>query len=132
MPKLTANAVHNVFKDCLFRDEELVDGQPTGEFVEAEGVITRAGFHPGRLKENKEEIKALLMELPETFRQKSGGGWSFLQACEDRFGEQWGEHINIDQLLCLGIATGQAKILMPREMWSVFPGGLPYFMIVEE
>ncbi len=132
MPKLTASAVYNVFKDCLFREEELTEGQPPEGFVEAEGVITHVGFHPGRLQENKAEIKALLMELPETFRQKSGGGWSFLQACVDRFGEQWGEHRNIDQLLCQGIATGQAKILMPREVWEMFPGGMPYFMIVEE
>jgi hypothetical protein len=132
MPKLTAKAVHSVFMDCLFRDEELTDGQPPEGFVEAHGVMAHVGFHPGRLKENSGKIKALLMELPETFRQKSGGGWSFLQACVDRFEEQWGEHVNVDELLCLGVASGQARILMPREMWSALPGGMPYFMIVEE
>ena len=132
MPRLLASVVNSVFMDCLYRKEELTDGNAPEDAIVVQGVIIRAGFHPGRIKENSGEIRALLMELPETFRQKSGGGWSFLQACVDRFDMQWGEHRDIDELLCLGIASGHAKILMPREMWAVLPGGMPYFMIVEE
>ena len=44
-------------------------------------------------------------------------------------GEQWGEHMNIEQLLALGIATGQAGYPMPKEMWKMLPGGMPYFTV---
>ena len=35
----------------------------------------------------------------------------------------------MEQLLTLGIGLGYAKYLMPREMWKMFPGGMPYFQI---
>jgi len=58
-----------------------------------------------------------------------GGGWSFLQLCEDDHGEQWtGLHKVMDELLMLAIATKHARILLPRELWSALPGGMPYIM----
>jgi hypothetical protein len=35
-------------------------------------------------------------------------------------------------LLVLGIATEQATILLPREVWKTLPGGMPYFSIKTE
>jgi hypothetical protein len=35
----------------------------------------------------------------------------------------------MEQLLALGTATRQMTILMPREMWDMFPGGMPYIAI---
>lgn len=35
----------------------------------------------------------------------------------------------IDQLLAMGIASKKAAFLMPREMWSMLPGGMPYFVV---
>jgi hypothetical protein len=29
----------------------------------------------------------------------------------------------------LGIATKQAEILLPREMWPALPGGMPYIAV---
>jgi hypothetical protein len=122
--KLTAKRVEEIILDCLFRE-----GEPTESRVEVEVVMARLGFHPERVESHREEIREMLAELPESFREEVGGGWSFLQACETKDGKHWGEHSNIDQLLALGIATGQAKILMPRDMWGIFPGGMPYFAI---
>lgn len=87
------------------------------------------GFNPSRLAEHKQEIKEMLECLSDEFRADKGGGWSFLQACVTKDGDQWGEHQNINELLALGIATGQAKILMHRELWSALPGGMPYFVV---
>ena len=123
--KLTAEKVNEIFMDCLFKD-----GEDTSEHVKAEGVITKVGFHPTRLKTHKDEIRQLLSELPTNFRSTSGGGWSFLNACIDANGNHWGEYRSIDELLCLGIATKQAKILFPKEMWSAFPGSMPYFSVL--
>jgi hypothetical protein len=54
---------------------------------------------------------------------------SFLNACMTKDDNQWGEHQNMEQLLALGIAIGYARILLPRNMWSVLPGGVPYFSV---
>ena len=123
--KLTAEKVNEIFMDCLFKD-----GEDTSGHIAAEGVVTKVGFHPMRLEAHKEDIRQLLQDLPVNFRSDQGGGWSFLQACVDNQDNQWGEHRSIDQLLCLGIATKQAKILFPKEMWSAFPGSMPYFSVL--
>jgi hypothetical protein len=44
-------------------------------------------------------------------------------------GKQWGEHSNIEELLCLGTAIGKVHFQFPRDMWSMFPGGMPYFSV---
>lgn len=95
-------------------------------------VFIEVGFHPERLESHKQEIKNLLMGLPRQFREKEGGGWSFLQACMDKDGNQWGEHKDVEALVCLGIATGQAKFQLPRDMWKVLPGGMPYFVVLDK
>ncbi len=76
--------VNAVFMDCLFRD-----GEDTSRHVKAEGIVGDVGFHPERLESHKAEIVAMLDELPDQFKESSGGGWSFLNACMDRHGNQW-------------------------------------------
>ncbi len=124
MTTLSAENVRRVFENCLFRD-----GEPTSDAIIAEVVMHSFGFNPSRLAEHKQEIKEMLECLSDEFRADKGGGWSFLQACVTKDGDQWGEHQNINELLALGIATGQAKILMHRELWSALPGGMPYFVV---
>lgn len=128
--RLTAESVEQVFLDCLFRDDELVDGKPEIEPIKAEGIIQNLGFHPVRLHDHKKRIIELLMELPQEFFQNGGGGWSFLNACIDKQGNHWGEHRNIEQLFCLGIGLDLVKFTLPRDMWNVLPGGMPYVTIL--
>jgi hypothetical protein len=125
---LAAERVEQVFRDCLFRDDESTDDR-----VVAEGVINTFGLHPGRLAEHRAEIGQLLRELPGPFMQSQGGGWSFLNACMDRHGVQWtGLHRTMDELFVLGIATGQADYLLPRELWQALPGGMPYIVVRDD
>lgn len=123
MKTLTSENVESVFRACLFRD-----GEDTSQAKIVEGVVNKFGFHPERVAAHKTEIAEMLNGLPDEFRADKGGGWSFLNACMTKSGDQWGEHRNIEQLLALGIASGQAKMLLPREMWQ--PGGMPYFSVV--
>jgi hypothetical protein len=117
-----------IFMDCLFKP-----GEPTDDHVKAEGVVGNVGFHPGRLAAYGEQIGELLNELPDDFKASGGGGMSFLNACMDRHGNQWtGEHRTMEQLFQLGVASGKALCLLPREMWSALPGGMPYFVVVGE
>lgn len=128
--KLNAANVQQVLMDCLFTDEELKElgGKDEAEkvAVKAEGVVSKFGFNPKKLEKHAPDIKSMLDQLPDPFKKSKGGGWSFLNACEDKDGVQWGEHRSIDELLCLGIATKQASILAPRDMWPMLPGGMPY------
>lgn len=128
--KLTSAAVQKLFFECMFKEEELKEGQPTIPYLQIEAIRGSYGFHPERIVANRAAIKELLDELPEPFRE--GGGWSFLQACMDKHGEQWAEHENIEQLMVLGLATGWVSYVAPRAVWKVMPGGMPYFVIHPE
>ena len=122
---LDPERVNAVFVDCLFRD-----GEDSSKHINAEGIVRNVGFHHERLESHKAEIVAMLDELPEQFKESSGGGWSFLNACMDKHGNQWtGLHQTMEQLFQLGIGIGKVKSLMPREMWSILPGGMPYYVI---
>ena len=124
MAKLTSSAVDILFRGCLVYNRE--DGQDS-KLVE--GIRTAFLFDPGKLSEKKEEIVAFLMELPESFREEKGGGWSFIQACMDKDGNHWGEHTHIEQLMTLGMGIDKVEYLLPREMWYALPGCMPYFVI---
>lgn len=125
---LSAQRVEEIFLDCLFNDDE-----DTADHVECEGILHTAWFHPGRLETNRTEIGALLDELPEPFHEAGGGGWSFLNACNDKNNVQWtGFHQTMERLFLLGIGIGRAQWLLPRNMWSAFPGGMPYVVVKTE
>lgn len=127
MEKLSASAVEDILKDCLFKE-----GEDHSNAVLSEGITATFGFHPERLEKHKQAIRELLYELPPEFRKGvGGGGWSFLNACVDKNGNQWGEHQNIEQLLVLGIATKQAGYCTPRDFCRILPGGMPYIFVVD-
>lgn len=125
--KLTSENVHRIFQDSLFRD-----GEDTTGAIIVDGITVKVGFHPDRLQAHADEIRAMLMELPEGFRRSGGGGWSFLNACDDRHGRQWtGLHIVMSELFLLGEGVGLVKCMLPRELWSVLAGGVPYYEILD-
>lgn len=130
MEHISPESVHMVFMDCLFRPEEIQDGQAPEDAVIAEGIMDKLGFNRARLESHREEIRAWLELLPHEFRKTGGGGWSFLNACYEADGTQWtGLHQRMDQLFTLGIGLGLAKWQLPRDMWSALPGGMPFVEI---
>lgn len=123
MSILSASAVNDLCFNCLAESEEGSD------IKVVEGIVGTFMFDPAKLMENKENIIAFLMELPEKFQEEKGGGWSFINACMDKEGNHWAEHPTIEKLMALGVAIEKVEYSLPREMWSVLPGGMPYFMI---
>jgi len=123
---LDADRVKEIFGDCLFRE-----GEDTSAHVPGEGIITLSfGFHLDRLEKHRNEIHDMLNELPDSFKATGGGGMSFLNACEDKHGNQWtGFHQHMEQLFVLGNAIGKVSYLMPREFWSMLPGAMPYVIV---
>lgn len=138
MTKINAGEVQQALKESLYHEEELNEeelngDQPPEGAVLVNGLVNRFGFHPSRLETQRDKVKSWLDALPETFRQSKGGGWSFLNACHQQDGVQWGEHRDMEALFCLAIglklATWQPT---ERELWSAFPGGVPYVVILDE
>ena len=126
--KLTSENVHKVFVDCLF-DEEPTEGTP---FIPTKGIMLRVGFAPDKIEKNAEIIKELLDQLPENFNERTGSGWSFLNACVDKDENQWGEHQNVEELLLLGLGSGYVEYCIAREFWNIMPGGMPYFVVHDQ
>lgn len=133
--KLTCENISNVIKHSLPKDitEEqkkiVLEGGDLPGFVRGEGVRGRFLFDSAKIEEKRADVVEMLKELPKQFRKTKGGGWSFLNACMTENGEQWGEHRNIDELICIGRALGLVEFQMPREMWDALPGGMPYFSV---
>jgi len=101
--------------------------------VDIQGIVNEFRFNPSRIEERRDRIAELLSELPDQFHQDTGGGWSFLNACNDRQGRLWtGEHRTMEVLVCLGIACGLVTFTFPRNMWGMLPGRVPYLMVKRE
>lgn len=125
MSTINADRVNEIFINCLFRD-----GEDTAKHVASHGITGSVGFHPARLDSFKQEIATMLDELPDDFKLSGGGGMSFLNACMDKSGAQWtGLQQRMEQLFQLGMGTGKVTCLLPREVWSALPGGMPYYAV---
>jgi len=117
MSELTQKA----FMDCLFKK-----GEDTTNHVKVEGLTSMFGLHPQRLEEKRELVLALLAELPAEFKE----GWTFLNLCTTKDGEQWTDmHRICEQLVVMAIGLGLMEYCIPREMWKILPGGVPYLII---
>lgn len=121
--------INSCFQGCLS------DHTEGDDVVVVDGIVLRAALDLAKLESHREAIEGLLAKLPIQFRSPSqggGGGWSFLNACFDINGDQWtGEHRVVEQLFLLGMGLGLVSYLMPREMWTAFPGGMPYLGLAE-
>jgi hypothetical protein len=126
--KLAAETISTLLSSCLFKEDELVNGQPNPsiEMTKVEGLMRTFGFVTSRLKEIEPQILECINELDASFLESGGGGMSFLQLPFDKNGTQWGEQRNAEELFALASGLGHAKYLLPREMWQVLPGGVPY------
>ena len=124
--ELTSKNVERIFLDCLYNEE-------SGEnFIKVEGVVHTFGFNQERLEKNKQEIYDLLNELPDGFKTSGAGGMSFLNACIDKNGVQWGEHMNMEELFCLGIGVELVTLPLSKKMWGMLPGAMPYYTFIDK
>ena len=121
--------VEALFMDCLFKDSELIGGRPANglEPVLAEGITQSVGFHPIRIAEAKPKVVEMIKRMDDNFLKSKGGGWTFLNLCNDRDGNQWANlHRTMEQFVQLAIGCGLGGYALPRDMWSIMPGGMPY------
>lgn len=121
-----ATQVDAIFRHCLYDDDEIQANTPPADAVIVHGIVRSYGFHPGRLNDHKEEIRKILDQMPIEFHAAGGGGWTFLNLCNTRSGEQWGEHPTMEQLVVLAIGSKMGQYTLPRDIWSILPGSMPY------
>lgn len=125
---LNSKVVMDIFMDCMFRETP----QPGTKFIGIEGIHDKIGFDPEKISLHKEEILDMLKYLPNDFNEDSGEGQSLLKAPFTKDDIQWGEQIDADRLMMLGMAIGKVKYLLPRNLWFILPGGVPYYCITKE
>lgn len=122
-PNEIVREVEKLIKRCLFED-----GANTDSAVISEGIVRNFGFNPEEL--NKPDVQAKLEEiiqlLPVQFHTGGGDGWTFLNLPTTADGTQWGDQAHAEELLCLAQALGMAGYCLPRDMWNILPGGVPY------
>lgn len=121
--------VDKVFRSCLFQDNEIIEGKPIVKPVEVRGIISKYGFHPERILQAEKTIIDMLSNFSDDFYADGGGGMSFLNFCMTKDGRQWAEHPTMEMLVVLGIAIDKVRYAMPRDMWEILPGGMPYIII---
>lgn len=134
MTLINPELINSIFMDCLFREEEVTgltsDGVPKNA-VKVKGITSTFCFHDERLESHRAEIKDAASHLPKTFYPVSeggGGGWSFLNLCNDENDEQWtGLHQRMEQLSCLAVGLNMAQFMTLTPMY-LMPGGMPYII----
>jgi len=124
--ELTVKNVNDTFLDCLYQETPT---EVPEDAIIVEGIIMKVGFDPKRVESNRENIKTMLLQLPDEFMKSGGGGWSFIKAYQTKENVHWGEHRNVEQLMLIGLATDLVEYQLPREVWKEMPGGVPYFVV---
>ena len=83
-------------------------------------------FSPQRLEKKRKLVTELLSKLPTGFKN----GYTFLAFCITKNGYCWTSEQRVgEQLLVMAIGLGLAEYCLTKEMWSVFPSGVPYVII---
>lgn len=120
--KLSSENVERIFHECL--------ADNTTDLIPVEGIRMKPAFSIKKLAKHEREISEMLGQLPDKFHKGKGDGWTFLNMCMDKSGKQWTDfHTVCDMLVCLGLATGLLSFVLPRDLWNVFPGGMPYVAV---
>ena len=131
---ISAKEVEEALKDSLFKNEEvdtsgrcMSEGFPATVIVE--GLTATFYLNAQRLNEKKDQVIKWLTEFEDGFMKDSGGGQTFLNFCQTKDGNQWGEQSDCQNLLILAIGLNLMSYCAPKEMWSMFPGEMPYIVI---
>lgn len=125
---ISEQRVCEVYRACLFNDNEIKDEIPVYDFSVGEGIREVAVFNTDRLNEHKGEVLDMIEHIENIYL-----GPHFMQLCVADNGDLWtGDHHMVDRLVQLGVATGILEYTIPREMWQYLPNELPYVCINKE
>ena len=94
-----------------------------------EGTLQNFAFNRSALEGFRSEIISMLNQLPDSFMDDGGMGISLMQMVATKDDELWGEQYTADELFVLAKGLGLAKFTLPREMWQILPGAMPYITV---
>lgn len=115
--------VNNIFRDCLFKTEEIINNKTIYEPLVVVGISVNVGFNPKRIEKNKIKISSIIDNLHDKF----DNGWTFLNLCLDKNENQWtGSQLTMQELMLLGIAINKLEYCCKPDMWHLLPQGMPY------
>lgn len=124
-----SDEMDRIMSIVLYREDEVKDlkdeEMPQG-CIFVRGLAHNFGFHPERLLDSAEDVRKILNAVVADEFMGAEGGWSFLNLVVGRNSEIWGNQVDAEGLLCLALGLGWAEILVPRSMWQMMPGGVPY------
>lgn len=108
---LTSDKVYDLYKKCLFEENELDNGKPTLPASVGDGVESFGVFNSVRLGENENEVAEMVGQLPNIEQ-----GTSFLDLNIDRYNRFWtSDYKIVDMLVQLGLATGNLEYVVPKK-----------------
>ena len=120
---IDSKKLFEVFRDCLMSKKDIVNRKADVGYVLIDGIINKYCLDKCKLKKHEEFIKDYIKELPDEFAE----GWSFLNLCCDKENNQWtSSQIVAEQLMVLAMGINKAQYLVPRTMWDMLPGRVPY------
>lgn len=94
--------LERILEDSLFKDDEIVDGVPTSNFVKAKGLDSEIIFSAKKLNKHKDKIKEFIDKLPSLTKPRS-----FLELAVTKDGYRWAiTQEQVELLVTLGIACG--------------------------
>lgn len=121
--KISASRINAILKDCIAKEGE--------EAVAVSGIIQSFALNEHRLEKYRNEMIEIIQLLNSNFFTESedgAGGASFIHLALDKYGNQWGEQKNAEELVVLALGLGLCKRVGPMSMDREFPGGVPYFV----
>lgn len=121
--KLTTENVKKTFLDC-FLPENYADDT---KIILVSTVTGLFGFDPEKIEKHALDIQHMISQLSSKFDEINQGYTFMGLPFKDGNDEPWGEQIDCDHLMALGLASGWMKLTIEdRTMWNILPGAVPY------
>lgn len=121
--KLTTKHVKEIFLDCFLPKNYTNDSK----VILVEAVTGNFGFDPEKIEKHAADIQQMISQLSSNFDEVNEGYTFMNLPFKGENNEQWGEQIDGDRLMALGLASGWMKLtLEDKYLWKALPGGVPY------
>lgn len=124
---INTERIEEILVDCLIKESDNVNGEclPYNEFTVVDGIVNKYAFHKNRLESYRDEVQNMVNNLCPELKE----GISFLNMCMDKDNNQWGEHRDCENLLCLAIGLDILAYPLPKEVWAFLPGAMPFIVL---
>lgn len=121
--KLTTENVEKIFLDCFLSNNYTDDTK----VIPVNAVTGNFGFDPEKIEKHAVDIQQMISQLSPKF-DENNGGYSFMNLpFKGETDELWGQQIDGDRLMALGLASGWMMLTFEdKYLWQALPGGVPY------